>query len=127
RTSRQCRYRTGCCPSPSATGVTRLTNPTASTQFLNLNDLISFWSSSTCQPSSCSSRGAIWSCVSGGVPPLHGTHLLSARLVDAMARILLDRLHLVDDGFLRWVGPALEPGIADLARDGLRGGAQAHH
>src|SRR5207245_8557309 len=105
-------------PSPAATGVTRLTNSTASTQFLNLNDLISLWSSSTCQPSSCSSRGAIWSYVSGGVPPLHGTHLLSARLVDAMARILLHRLHLVDDGFLRRAVLARAPRLPRLPLDG---------
>src|SRR5207245_10113337 len=90
-------------------------------------DLISVWFTSSCEARSCSSRGAIWWCVRGGVPALDGTDLLSAGRVDALARILLDRLHLVDDGFLRWVGPALEPGIADLARDGLRGGAQAHH
>src|SRR6202022_3199602 len=67
--------------SASATGVIRLTKSTASIQFFTLNDLISFLSSSTRQPSSCAASGAICSWVSGGVPPRQGMHLLSARLV----------------------------------------------
>jgi len=54
--------------------VIRLTKSIAATKSLTLNDLISFLSSSTFQPSSCVSKGAICSGVSGGVPPRHGTH-----------------------------------------------------
>src|SRR5712692_9674231 len=83
----QARNRSGWCPCSSASSPTRFTNLRASRKSGNLKLFVMWCSSMTLQPSTCFSRAASSSPLSGGTPPRQGTHVLAASS-DIVERIL---------------------------------------
>src|SRR5713226_5787086 len=73
------RKMSGWCPCSSASSPTRFTNLRASRKSGNLKLLVMWCSSMTFHPSTCFSRAASSSPLSGGTPRRHGTHVLVAR------------------------------------------------
>src|SRR6266571_4981155 len=75
----QARKMSGWCPCSSASLPTRFTKSSALRKSGNLKVFVMWCSSMTFQPSTCVSRAASSSPLSGGTPPRQGTHVLAAR------------------------------------------------
>src|SRR6266478_5758812 len=85
----QRRKMSGLCPCPSASSPTRFTNLRASRKSGNLKAFVMWCSAMTFHPSTCLSRAASSSPLSGGTPPRHGTQVLVARSDIATAILAL--------------------------------------
>src|SRR5919202_690469 len=118
----------GWCPCSSASSPTLLTNPKASRKFLNLKTFLRWCSSTTSHSLTLRPSASSSSPLSGGVPPLHGTHVLLASSVISLSLlrllfVLLEEVGVLGDVALHLVGN-LVVGVDSLHRAlGLAGPA----